>query len=284
MSTATRQVRRRSTASSTGTVPRRAVPRWAVGVAGLLGAVVLAAIVLVTVGREGSSPASAAAPPPSSAAVAEIDSHQIPVREFALYLAQDRAATFAYFQQTYGVADGPHFWTTAHGGQTPADHLKKLALADVTRATVVLDLAQRNQLIPDAGYDAFLTAWTAENARRLKAVAAHQVIYGPVQYTEANYFSYVLNGVSAALPEKLAASGAVPASDDALNAYYQSHLDSYRQQDPGTHTLTQLPFSQAASQVRQDYLHDQFQTVVSGLARSASVHIDTDVLNAVAVN
>lgn len=283
MSAPPRPARRRTAAPPPAPTPRRAVPRWAVA-AGALGAAVIAGVLVMTLGRADRGSPPAASPPPPTAVVADIDGHRIPVREFALYLAQDRAATFSYFQQTYGAADGPRFWNASYGGRTPADYLRELALTDVTRATVILDLGRHTGLIPDAGYDAFLADWQAENIRRLKAVTAHQVIYGPVQYTETDYFSYILAEISAALPEELAASGTIRTSDTLLHAYYQAHLNSYRGQAGSAGAVAYPPYSQVASQVRQDYLHAQFQALIGRLAKSARIHIDSGVLGAVAVN
>lgn len=283
MSTSVRQARRPAAAPSRRAAAGYVVPAWTVAVVGLLAALVITAVTLLTARHSGPEPQAQAAPPPT-AVIAEIDGQKIPLRELALYLAQDRAATFAHFQQTYGATDGPHFWTTAHGGQTPADYLKKRALTDVTRASVVLELAHRHRLIADPGYDAFLTAWTDENARRRQAVAAHQVIYGPVQYTEANYFTYVLHDLDARLEQVLTQSGTIPAPESALRAYYHSHLDAFRQQDATTRKITTPRFGQVVQQVRQAYVRSRYQAMTTGLARTARVSIEKPALAAVPVD
>ncbi|MFK4100690.1 hypothetical protein ACI2L1_11565 [Streptomyces sp. NPDC019531] len=255
MTTSVRQARRPATAPRRRTATRRSVPGWAVAVAGVLGALTIAAVVLLTAGhRDTAAGTPAPLPPPPTAVVAEINGQAIPVREFTLYLAQERAATFAHFQQAYGVSDGPDFWTTPHGGTTPAAYARKLALAEVTKATVVLGLAHRHGLIADPGYDAFLTSWTAENARRSQAVADHQVVYGPVQYTEANYLSYVLHDLDAQLETKLAENGTIAVPD------------------------------RLSGQARQAYVHERYQAMTAQLARSARTHIARAVYDAVPVN
>jgi hypothetical protein len=152
-----------------------------------------------------------------------VDGQDIPVRELAPYLAQERAATFTHFRQKFGADHGPDFWTTEHGGQTPAACLRERALADVTRVAVELNLAHRQGVLADSGYDAFLHNWQTENARRRTAVAAHQVIYGPVQYTESNYFTYVLNNLAAALRERLTDTRAITTPDSALRSQFTAH-------------------------------------------------------------
>ncbi|MEV3907207.1 hypothetical protein [Streptomyces canus] len=285
MTTSVRQARRPSATPQRRLAPGRPVkvPGWAVAVAGLLAAVVITVVALLAGGGTAPQP-HAPSPPAPTAVVADINGQKIPVREFAVYLAQERAATFAHFRQTYGAGDGPRFWTTAHGGQTPADYLKQRALTDVAQATVVLGLAHQHQLIPDPGYGSFLAGWTQENARRLRAVAAHQVIYGPVQSTEANYFSYVLHDLDARLEKELGETGTIPTPDSALHAYYRTHLDTFRRQDSLSKAPVTPPFDQVVSQVRQAYLHDRYQAMTSKLTRSARIHLRHAVFDAVPVS
>ncbi|MDX3453358.1 hypothetical protein PV396_15620 [Streptomyces sp. ME02-8801-2C] len=254
---------------------RRTVPLWLITVAALLAATAIAAAVLLS-GTRPSRPATPPAPPapPLTAVAATIDGQDIPVRELALYLVQERAATFTHFRQKYGAEDGPDFWTTEHDGQTPAAYLRERALADVTRTTVELTLAHRQGLLADSGYDAFLRNWQTENARRLKAVTAHQVIYGPVQYTESNYFTYVLSNLAAALQNKLTETRAITTSDDALRTYFTAHPGDFPHQS----------FTTAHDSVHQSYVLDRYRALIERLAGSAQVRVDRAVFDAVPVD
>lgn len=283
MTTSVRQARRPAAVPQRRTAPRRAVPGWAIAVVGLLAALVITATALLTGGQQRTDTTPTALPPPPTAVVAEINGQKIPVRQFALYLAQERAATFAHFHKTYGVSDGPRFWTTPHGGTTPAAYLKQHALADAARSTVVLELAHQHKLIADPGYDAFLTAWTAENARRRQAVAAHQVIYGPVQYTEANYFTYVLHDLDARLEQVLAKAGTIPTTESALRAYYRDHLDTFRRQEDESGPITTPPFGEVTAQVRQAYVHDRYHAMTDRLARTARTTVAHAIYDSVPV-
>ncbi|MFF7558847.1 hypothetical protein ACFZB4_02585 [Streptomyces pseudovenezuelae] len=284
MTMSVRQARRPASVPRRRTASRRAVPGWAVTLAAVLGALAIAAVALLTGGQRHTGATPVALPPPPTAVVAEINGQKIPVREFALYLAQERAATFAHFSRTYGVGDGPRFWTTAHDGTTPAEYLKRHALADAARSTVVLALAHRHHLIADPGYDAFLASWTAENARRRQAVATHQVIYGPTQYTEANYFTYVLHDLDARLEPALAADGTIAAPESALRAYYRAHHDTFRQQEGKGGDITTPPFGEVAAQVRQAYVHDRYQAMTDRLARTARTTVVPGIYDSVFVN
>ncbi|WP_030669387.1 hypothetical protein [Streptomyces cellulosae] len=288
MSTTTRKAR--GPAPLAVRTQRRLLPRW------LLAAVAVALVALITAVSflaRGSAPRQTAAPSPTTTIVT-VDGQAVPAREFSLFLAQERAATFAHFQQKFGAADGPHFWTTSHSGQTPADYIKKRALADVTRATVQRGLAHGHGLLGDPSYAAFLRNWAAENTRRQKAVAAHQVIYGPVQYTEANYFTYVLNDLDFELAKKLSDTNVIKTPETALRAYYQAHKSDLRQgghsstsslteQQGRTAAATTLTYAQARVQVRLAYVADRYQAMLNQLVRSARIRVVASVLDAVPV-
>ncbi|MFE2426797.1 hypothetical protein ACFXJ5_08585 [Streptomyces sp. NPDC059373] len=305
MTTSTRQVRKAATAArpktatrpkttarprTTARPPRRVLPWWLLGAVALA---VAAAITGLSLLADSGAPRQATAPSPA-AVIATIDGQTIPVREFSLYLAQERSATFTHFQNTFGAQDGPHFWTTSYGGRTPTDYIKKQALADVTRTTVQQRLAHRYGLLADPGYAAFLFNWTKENQRRQQAVASHQVIYGPVQYTEANYLGYVLNSLTFSLEKKLADAHVITTDDKALRSYYLAHKSDFRQAKKsgavsltspnGRTPITTPPFTQVRKQVQQAYLDDRYKAMVKQLVRSARVTVARRTFQAVTVN
>lgn len=260
---------RTAASARTSAAARPTVPLWLIAVAAVLAAAAVTAAVLLPDMRNSRPPA-----PPVTAVVATVDGQEIPVREVALYLAQERAATFTHFRQKFGAVDGPHFWTTPHDGQTPAAYLRERALADVTRITVELTLAHRQGLVADSGYDAFLHNWQTENARRRKAVAAHQAIYGPVQYTESNYFTYVLSNLAAALRDRLTDTRAITTPDSALRSYFTAHHGDFRHQS----------FAAAREEVRQAYVLDRYQAVIGRLTASAHVSVHHAVFDALPVS
>ncbi len=268
MSTSTRH-RPRTPATNT---PRVVVPLWTTAVTAVVAAVTIAVVALLS-GPRHSRPPAAAPAPPVTAVAATIDGQDIPVRELALYLAQERSATFTHFRQEFGAEDGPGFWTTEHDGRTPAAYLRERALVDVTRVTVTLHLAHDQGLLADSGYDAFLRNWQTENARRRTAVAAHQVIYGPVQYTESNYFTYVLNNLAAALRDRLTATRAITTPDSALRSWFTTHRADFPHQS----------FTTAHEQVRQAYVLARYQALIDHLAGSAHVRVHDRVFDAVPV-
>ncbi len=230
----------------------------------LAAAVVVAAVIVIVVDVTGSR----TTPPGAEATVAKVNGIAIPTREFVLFLDQDRAGVFSYFQQHYSAQDSATFWTTSFAGQTPSERLKSVALGDVARTTVQLALASRYKLIPSAEYTVFLSAWTAENLRRKSAIANHQPIYGPQQYTEANYLTYAVGNLGFEVQDRLVADGTFDPSQANLQSYYLTHLADF---SSGRIGPMPADFEFAKEQVRLGYLDAQYTKLIDRLAKSAAV-------------
>ena len=265
--------------------------------AGALIAAVAALVTVLSTAGCGSAPQSAQSAqsaawisPDSMATAVTVNGQGVPVRELELFLAQDRAATFTYFQQKYNDNDRPGFWTTAYGGQTPQDYLRKAAIADATRATVTLQLGRASGLIADPGYAAFLQALNAQNAQRRQALSEHQPIYGPTQFTESGYFTYVQIQLGIGITKTLVSHGAIHVTDAALEQYYQRHLADYQQgggispDQVGPNPSTPQPFAQVKDEVTQDFEQASYNALITRLAGAASVRVDAGVLAAIQVS
>jgi hypothetical protein len=282
---------------------RRTRPRlWG----GLLALVLVAGAVAVTLSLAGGRSHAAAAPatpsisPDSMAVVETVDGAALPVREYELFLSEDRAETFAYFQQHYGVADSASFWTTVHGGQTPTAYLERVALADATNAVVQQVLATKYGVVSGFSYAGFLAAWQEQNVSRASALAAHQPIYGPTSYSESDYFTYVSDQMSEQLQTTLTGKGVIKVTDAALEGYYDSHKSQFTssggdaEQDVGpkvagpsasaSATTGLVSFAQAKSVVQQYYVQAAYTTLVAQQTKQASVHVDQSVLAAIPIS
>jgi len=234
--------------------------------------------------------------PESMATVETVDGDPLPVREYELFLARDRAETFAYFQQHYGVADSANFWTTAHGGETPSDHLKHAALADATNALVQQELAVKYGVVSGFTYAGFLTAWQNQNASRAAAVAAHQVIYGPTSYSESDYFTYVSEQMAQQLRIVLPDKGVIKVTDAELEDYYNAHKSQFltggsAEQSVGSPRVAGPPapstvagFAQLKPVIEQYYVQAAYTALVAEQTQRAAVHGDQSVLAAIAID
>ncbi|MFJ1967044.1 hypothetical protein ACIO93_00035 [Streptomyces sp. NPDC087903] len=114
-----------------------------------------------------------------------------------------------------------------------------------------------------------------------------------MQYTESNYFAYVLNALDFELAKELSDTGVITAPETALRAYYQTHKSDLQQ---GGHTstgslteqqdrtaATNLTFAQARPQIRLAYIIDRYQAMLDHLVRSAHVRVADTTLDDVPV-
>ena len=263
--------------------------------AGALIAAVAALVTVLSTAGCGSAPQSVQSAawisPDSMATVVTVNGQGVPVRELELFLAQDRAATFAHFQQKYDDNDRPGFWTTAYGGQTPQDYLRKAAIADATRATVTLQLGRTSGMLADPGYAAFLQSLNAENAQRRQALSENQPVYGPTQFTESGYFTYVQAQLGIGITKTLISHGVIHVTDAALEQYYRHHISDYQQgggispdQVGSSLASAPQPFAQVKDEVTQDFEQASYNAIITHLADTVSVAVNAHVLAAVEID
>ena len=245
--------------------------------AGALTAAVAALVTVLSTAGCGSAPQSAQSAawisPDSMATVVTVNGQGVPVRELELFLAQDRAATFAYFQQKYNDNDGPGFWTTADGGQTPQDYLRKAAIADATRATAQLGARASRP-----------ATRSRHHARRQRGRRREGGV------TESGYFTYVQIQLGIGITESLISHGVIHVTDAALEQYYRHHLSDYQQgggisaDQVGPSASTPQPFAQVKDEVAQDFEQASYNAIITHLADTASVAVNARVLAAIEID
>lgn len=163
--------------------------------------------------------------------VAKVNGIPISALEFKQVVASHRAMTYSYFYQKYGVEDSTDFWTSSYGGENPAAYARKSALDELVRVKLEQSLAREKGILEDLDYGAFRKELEKENARRKEAIRKGQVIYGPEQYGEREYFSYVHSNMVIKLKEKLGEKE-LAADDNQIRVYYESNKDKlYKKQD-----------------------------------------------------
>ena len=150
-----------------------------------------------------------------------INNEPVGAEEYAFFAAGQQAEVFRYFAQRYGAEDGPDFWNRRFGGQSPAEMLRVRTLRELVRVKVALAWAARQGLLADPSYAAFIRQLESENLHRRARVDSGQVIYGPVAWDAAAYFSYRQSKIELALKRFLTSDTAC-LSEDRLVAAWDS--------------------------------------------------------------
>jgi hypothetical protein len=154
--------------------------------------------------------------------VATVNGVPVSEQEFKLFLQDNTANTYNYFKQRYNVDNHPGFWTGTFGGEVPIEYARKQALDQLVRIKIEQSLAKKNGIMKDIRYSAFLRSLTEENKQRKEKLINNQVIYGPEQYNELDYFRYVHSNMLVQLKQKLA-QGELRVSNPEIDGYYNAN-------------------------------------------------------------
>lgn len=183
--------------------------------------------------------------------VATVNNEPIYVREFKQHLKYSHIAeTLNYFKTKYGTEDSKDFWTSSFCGEVPLEVAKKKALDTCISIKVQQALAKENGFIDDCSYKAFIDSLKRENKRRKEAVNKGQVIYGPAQYGENEYFVYTFSNMIIKLKEKLFEKE-LSADEKTLNENYENLKESlYKKPDTIKIIKISVPFTGGKSSDR----------------------------------
>lgn len=107
-------------------------------------------------------------------------------------------------------------------------------------------LAAEVGLLSDPGYEAFVAAWQAENNARKASKARGEVVYGPLEFSEAAYFDYSFTNMVHQLQTALPALAA-DTSERNTRALYDSLKESLFQRAPLLRWIRVTPGDTTAS-------------------------------------
>lgn len=216
--------------------------------------------------------------------VATVNGLPVMVGEFELYLGRHRGLVQDYFHRRYGAGADGDFWTRSFDGEVPAQRLKQRALSDLIIVKLEQALALEHGLLEDASYSAFLQRLGAENARREEALRRGEVIYGPQQYGEAEYFSYLHANLVEQLKRRLEA-GAFRASREQLLRHYRAVKGRFYQQARACAGCAEsfVPFKAVQDHVRASYTDMRYRERVQRLKATAAVHLYRSVYEALSI-
>lgn len=183
--------------------------------------------------------------------MASFDGIVITLPEFNKAVLRNKSSILNYFHEKYNAEQTGAFWTTSFHGEVPTELLKKAALDDSLRIKIRQWIAMDQGILEDISYQGFLKQLHQENARRAKAIANHQVVYGPAQYNEDAYFEYIMTNATTAVKQKLQMDDQLKPDETSLKTFYDKHKDELYQA-PGTVKVLSISVSYLDSNHRVD--------------------------------
>ncbi|PXX53668.1 hypothetical protein DFR60_105157 [Hungatella effluvii] len=150
----------------------------------------------------------------------EVGDYEISKEEYAL-LAYDNIARTA---REYGAKEGidvnaPGFWEKKTDGVSPMDRVRELTDGEAVQQKGIQILAKENGIIDEIGYEAFLKQYQEENKQRKQMKEEGKVLYGPLELTVSQYYSYRQSQLEQAL-EEFVEQKIVIIGEEELKEYY----------------------------------------------------------------
>lgn len=160
-------------------------------------------------------------------AVVYINDEPLSLREYTRVVLEKKAGVFEYFKQKYNAGYDRDFWSSSFNGEIPGDYLKEKALEECIKIKAQQILAKEKGIQKDISYAAFIKDFQKENRRRQKAVKNNEIIYGPVEYKEGDYFNHIFSKAVISLKEKLKGNEIAVDDKELQDFYLANKLERY---------------------------------------------------------
>ncbi|OUS67905.1 hypothetical protein B1748_35295 [Paenibacillus sp. MY03] len=161
------------------------------------------------------------AAPAAEIVVATVNGDDITAEELAYFAGLHRASVIETFLAEEVVVMDKRFWQRDIRGVSPIEKLRELALEDAVAMKAELQLAHELGLTSDVSYASLLEAMEKENARRAKAVANGEPIYGPAKFEERTFIDFYRGKLATLSKESLAESEFAPMDERELVSFYE---------------------------------------------------------------
>jgi len=199
--------------------------------------------------------------------VASVNGEYILLQEFTKQLASNRAKTISHFRVKFGAEYSNSFWYTTWDDHSPLDYIKEISFDELLTNKIELGLAREYGLVEDMDYESNNSRRLTVNADRDKAMAEHQVIYGPQSYSESVYYRYVSSLLIIRLKERLSQER-FDISETKLREQYAARKDKFFIDQNGS---GYRPYSECRAIVRSIYIDELYDELIIKIKFKAKI-------------
>ena len=164
--------------------------------------------------------------PPDKEPLLSVNGYAVSIEEFRWFMQQQRAGVFQYVKTRYNLDYGKGFWDHDCGQTTPRAIILKQTTDRIVREKIEQILFVKLGLVKDINYVTFLRDLERLNIQRTAAINRGQVIYGPVNYTQLQYYGHWMANLQIQAKEKLSLERFV-VTEQKLKAFYAEHKDEF---------------------------------------------------------
>lgn len=162
-----------------------------------------------------------------------VNQEPVSKKEYTLFFNKNISVILDYFREEHGVKDHPDFWNTRFEGENPLEECRELTLMELTDIKIQQMIAKEYGIVNAIHYSDFLKEYHKENARRERAIAKGEVIYGPQQYDEWSFYQYQFSNMVNKLLALLGEKSFKPGEDEIVD-YYERNKNSSQLRNPSS--------------------------------------------------
>jgi hypothetical protein len=156
-----------------------------------------------------------------------INNHAVSPEEFRWFMEQERAGVIACFKTQHNLEYSRDYWNHEVAGTTPKAALQKRTVDRLVRETVEQILFQQLGLVLDIRYSTFLEQLEKYNQQREQEAKQGKVVYGPIRYTQLQFYGHWKATLRAQATEKLAQEQ-WPETEESLRKFYDDNRSLFR--------------------------------------------------------
>ncbi len=168
------------------------------------------------------------------AAALVINNQPVSREEFRWFMEQERAAVVAYFKAQHNLDYGRGYWNHEVAGTTPKAALQQKTVDRLVHEKAEQLLFQELGLVQDIRYATFLEQLEKTNKNREQAAKEGKVVYGPIRYTQLQFYGHWKATLRAQATEQLAQKR-WPATEESWRKFYDDNRSLFRA--PASSTL-----------------------------------------------
>lgn len=159
-----------------------------------------------------------------------VENIKISKEEAEFFVSEEKSASYAYFAGKYNADTSvSSFRNTQFDGITPEEYARERALKNIVETKNILLLAKEAGMAESVSYSDIRKDWKEFVAARKNAVESNEIVYGPVEMSFSDYYSYYISKIKLEMFEQYKVDNRLQESE--TRQYYESHKELFSQGD-----------------------------------------------------
>lgn len=126
----------------------------------------------------------------------------------------------------YKISKKDFSWHESYGAKNAFEYLIDASIQEVALIKIQQKEGKKRGLIDGINYKDFKEAWRKENELREEKIRNQQIVYGPSQYEEKQYYEYEMNNLVIQL-KKYIGEHELDITEEEINQAYNLHKDYF---------------------------------------------------------